>query len=141
MGTSCKTKLLRPRICLILLPPCKTSHNLTRTFPPSSIRMSWMDSWSRPKKHSATPPPLYLTVGSSVPYCHSCGRVISERIEETNEMKEKRREGQRIAEEREIVRKAARRGCAFGFVADGGTEEKGKKSERRMCEAVMKGAV
>lgn len=77
--TSCKTKLLRPRICLILLPPCKTSHNLTRTFPPSSIRMSWMDSWSRPKKHSATPPPLYLTVGSSVPYCHSCGRVISER--------------------------------------------------------------
>merc|ERR1711939_437483 len=290
-----KTKLLRPRICLILLPPCKTSHNLTRTFPPSSIRMSWMDSWPRPKKHSATPPPLYLTVGSSVPYCHSCGRVISERkkpsgptevkycssrcrnskpgpvdrkieatfakmldgataqslmagksdverdhgindadlqdgqkgddgmkrkrskkktekvtkgdhriivectevqevifqrgkdpeptaqgrsdipdmvpfgygsgkirppqsqnsingsiggekgraerIEETNEMKEKRREGQRIAEEREMVRKAARRGCAFGFVADGGTEEKGKKSERRMCEAVMKGAV
>lgn len=40
-----------------------------------------------------------------------------------------------------MVRKAARRGCAFGFVADGGTEEKGKKSERRMCEAVMKGAV
>ncbi|KAK3064577.1 hypothetical protein LTS18_005946 [Coniosporium uncinatum] len=23
--------------------------------------MSWMDSWSRPKKHAATPPPLYLT--------------------------------------------------------------------------------
>merc|ERR1712093_656043 len=65
----------------------------------------------------------------------------AERIEETNEMKEKRREGQRIAEEREMVRKAAGRGCAFGFVADGGTEEKGKKSERRMCEAVMKGAV
>ncbi|KAH7088384.1 hypothetical protein FB567DRAFT_548429 [Paraphoma chrysanthemicola] len=41
--------------------------------------MSWMDSWSRPGKHAATPPPLYLTVGDSVPYCHSCGRVISER--------------------------------------------------------------
>ncbi|KAL5120681.1 hypothetical protein ACEQ8H_001430 [Pleosporales sp. CAS-2024a] len=41
--------------------------------------MSWMDSWSRPAKHAATPPPLYLTVGDSVPYCHSCGRVIGER--------------------------------------------------------------
>lgn len=38
-----------------------------------------MDSWSRPNKHAATPPPLYLTVGDAVPYCHSCGRVISER--------------------------------------------------------------
>ncbi|KAI4927864.1 hypothetical protein J4E85_006377 [Alternaria conjuncta] len=41
--------------------------------------MSWMDSWSRPSKHAVTPPPLYLTVGDTVPYCHSCGRVISER--------------------------------------------------------------
>jgi hypothetical protein len=41
--------------------------------------MSWMDSWSRPNKHATTPPPLYLTVGDSVPYCHSCGRVIGER--------------------------------------------------------------
>lgn len=38
-----------------------------------------MDSWSRPSKHAATPPPLYLTVGDTVPYCHSCGRVIGER--------------------------------------------------------------
>ena len=38
-----------------------------------------MDSWSRPTKHAVTPPPLYLTVGDTVPYCHSCGRVISER--------------------------------------------------------------
>jgi hypothetical protein len=38
-----------------------------------------MDSWSRPSKHAVTPPPLYLTVGDTVPYCHSCGRVISER--------------------------------------------------------------
>lgn len=89
----------------------------------------------------------------------------AERIEETEDMKEKRREGQRRAEEREMVRKAARRGCAFGFVVEGdGGEEKwekregkskagkdGKKDaaakveegkeERRKCEAVMKGVV
>ncbi|KAF2133396.1 hypothetical protein P153DRAFT_363592 [Dothidotthia symphoricarpi CBS 119687] len=41
--------------------------------------MSWMDSWSRPNKHATTPPPLYLTVGDTVPYCHSCGRVIGQR--------------------------------------------------------------
>ena len=62
--------------------------------------MSWMDSWSRPTKvhvslegrpsidqrkvilifvqHAATPPPLYLTPGGeAIPYCHTCGRVIS----------------------------------------------------------------
>jgi hypothetical protein len=38
-----------------------------------------MDSWSRPSKSQATPPPLYLTAGDAVPYCHSCGRVISQR--------------------------------------------------------------
>jgi hypothetical protein len=90
----------------------------------------------------------------------------AERIEETEDMKEKRREGQRRAEEREMVRKAARRGCAFGFVVDSdGAEQKwekregktkvgkeGKKDaegkvdgeskeERRKCEAVMKGVV
>lgn len=58
----------------------------------------------------------------------------AERIEETDEMRAKRRQGQRRADEREMVRKAARRGCAFGFAVDG-------ESERRMCEAVMKGAV
>jgi hypothetical protein len=58
----------------------------------------------------------------------------AERIEETDEMKLKRREGQRRAEEREMVRKAARRGCAFGFAVVG---EEGK----RKCEAVMKGNV
>ncbi|PSN66746.1 hypothetical protein BS50DRAFT_573558 [Corynespora cassiicola Philippines] len=41
--------------------------------------MSWMDSWSRPSKHAATPPPLYLTSSDPIPYCHSCGRVISQR--------------------------------------------------------------
>ena len=30
-------------------------------------------------QHAATPPPLYLTSGADViPYCHTCGRVISE---------------------------------------------------------------
>lgn len=45
----------------------------------SSSKMSWMDSWSRPSKSQATPPPLYLTIGDAVPYCHSCGRLIGER--------------------------------------------------------------
>ncbi|KAM3066688.1 hypothetical protein ACMFMG_002398 [Clarireedia jacksonii] len=39
--------------------------------------MSWMDSWSRPTKHAAVPPPLYLTAGESVPYCLTCGRVMN----------------------------------------------------------------
>ncbi|KAF2747942.1 hypothetical protein M011DRAFT_466981 [Sporormia fimetaria CBS 119925] len=55
----------------------------------------------------------------------------AERGEETEEMKAKRMDGQRKAEEREMVRRAARRGCAFGFVGEDG--------ERRKCEAVMKG--
>ncbi|KIW85702.1 hypothetical protein Z517_01094 [Fonsecaea pedrosoi CBS 271.37] len=41
--------------------------------------MSWMDSWSRPGKHAAVPPPFYLTQGENVPYCRTCGRVISTR--------------------------------------------------------------
>lgn len=58
----------------------------------------------------------------------------AERLEETDEMKAKRREGQRRADEREMVRKAARRGCAFGFTVPG-------EEEKRKCEAVMKGVV
>ena len=38
--------------------------------------MSWMDSWSRPSANSKVPAPLYLS-GEEVPYCHTCGRVIS----------------------------------------------------------------
>ncbi|CAI6340058.1 unnamed protein product [Periconia digitata] len=44
----------------------------------TAAKMSWMDSWSRPSKSQATPPPLYLTT-PDVPYCRSCGRVISQR--------------------------------------------------------------
>lgn len=50
-----------------------------------SINMSWMDSWSRPSKHAATPPPLYsLPGGEATPYCHSCGRVIGSRRTQTS---------------------------------------------------------
>lgn len=39
-----------------------------------------MDSWSRPSKSQATPAPYYLLPGGeNTPYCHSCGRVISQR--------------------------------------------------------------
>lgn len=45
----------------------------------SIATMSWMDSWSRPRKSQPVPPPLYLTPGGeATPYCRSCGRVISE---------------------------------------------------------------
>jgi hypothetical protein len=47
--------------------------------------MSWMDSWSRPSKHAANPPPLYLLPGGeATPYCHSCGRVIGSRKSQTS---------------------------------------------------------
>ncbi|EMD00969.1 hypothetical protein BAUCODRAFT_190376 [Baudoinia panamericana UAMH 10762] len=46
--------------------------------------MSWMDSWSRPSKGQATPPPFYLTHGDQVPYCHTCGRVIGARRANTS---------------------------------------------------------
>lgn len=46
-----------------------------RTF---SITMSWMDSWSRPNKQSAVPPPLYLT-HPETKYCSACGRMIGAR--------------------------------------------------------------
>lgn len=37
-----------------------------------------MDSWSRPTKSQATPPPLYLTAPDTK-YCHTCGRMIGDR--------------------------------------------------------------
>src|SRR5688572_7039739 len=40
--------------------------------------MSWMDSWSRPGKSQPVPPPYYLTEPQTK-YCHTCGRIISER--------------------------------------------------------------
>ncbi|KAM0273999.1 hypothetical protein ACHAQH_008056 [Verticillium albo-atrum] len=58
----------------------------------------------------------------------------AERVGETDEMREKRNEGQKRAHERELVRCAARRGVVFGFVVDG-------QEKRRKCEAVMQGKV
>ncbi|TID14690.1 hypothetical protein E2P81_ATG08646 [Venturia nashicola] len=71
----------------------------------------------------------------------------AERTEETSEAAEKRREGQRVADEKEMVKRAARRGCVFGF--DGANNaEQGKKGKmessedgKRVCEAVMNGVV
>jgi len=62
----------------------------------------------------------------------------AERVEETEEMLEKRKEGLQRTHEREIVRCAARRGIAFGFVVQG--EDEGER-EHRKCEAVMQGKV
>jgi hypothetical protein len=88
-------------------------------------------------------------------------RSHAERIEETPEALAKRLEGQKRAEEREMVRRAARRAVVFGFatseVPTAAEDETGRKSKskskkvvgpgpkpvagRRMCEALMNGAV
>lgn len=92
----------------------------------------------------------------------------AEKIEESPEMLQKRREGQKRADERELVRCAARRLCAFGVVVDKlvagedakdkGAKGKGKgkgkggvsgddsgggggEEHRKKCEAVMSGNV
>ncbi|KAK6443198.1 hypothetical protein LTR95_000022 [Oleoguttula sp. CCFEE 5521] len=46
--------------------------------------MSWMDSWSRPSKSQPVPAPYYLTVGPSAKYCHTCGRIIGQRRQNTS---------------------------------------------------------
>ncbi len=60
-------------------------------------------------------------------------------------MLEKRRIGQRKANEKEMVKCAARRGVVFGFSVDGeGLEVSAggvRAGERRMCEAVVNGKV
>lgn len=73
----------------------------------------------------------------------------AERTEETEEAKARRKEGQKRAEEREMVRRAARRGCAFGFLVSeepthdrkGAKGAKQDAEQRRKCEAVMSGNV
>lgn len=62
----------------------------------------------------------------------------AERIDETDEMLEKRRQGQKKARQRETVRCAARRAVVFGLVAGDG---QGEGQDRRKCEAVMNGKV
>lgn len=94
----------------------------------------------------------------------------AEKIEESPEMLQKRLEGQKRADERELVRCAARRLCAFGISIDvsaavGGPKDKGLKGKgkgkgkgkagddddddevgeqqerRKKCEAMMSGSV
>ena len=87
----------------------------------------------------------------------------AERQDETPEQLTKRREGQRRAEQREMVRRAARRGVVFGFLVPETLQEqphldRGRskysavadskyqtaqppKVSRRKCEAVMNGSV
>ncbi|RYP55830.1 hypothetical protein DL771_012297 [Monosporascus sp. 5C6A] len=62
----------------------------------------------------------------------------AERAEETEEMARRRLDGLRRAQQKEMVRSAARRGVAFGFVLGGSS---GKEETRRKCEAVMLGKV
>lgn len=72
---------------LIRTPACSLALQLSRALSTSlglsgrrTAKMSWMDSWSRPSKHQATPAPYYLLPGGEgTPYCHSCGRVINSR--------------------------------------------------------------
>lgn len=63
----------------------------------------------------------------------------AERTDETEEMLERRKQGQQRAQEREMVRCAARRGVAFGFVVKQAEDD--QTEARRKCEAVMQGKV
>jgi hypothetical protein len=58
----------------------------------------------------------------------------AEREAESFEDAGKRMEGQKIADEKEAVKRAARRLCIFGVEGEGG-------QGRRMCEAVMQGKI
>ncbi|KAI0834055.1 hypothetical protein F5Y06DRAFT_279745 [Hypoxylon sp. FL0890] len=61
----------------------------------------------------------------------------AERGDETEENARRRLEGQRRAQQREMVRSAARRGVVFGFAVPGD----GGDTKPRKCEAVMQGKV
>ncbi|KAL1851689.1 hypothetical protein VTK73DRAFT_9380 [Phialemonium thermophilum] len=65
----------------------------------------------------------------------------AERIDETDEMREKRRLGLKAVREKEMVRAAARRGVVFGFLVEGGGDGDRSPPRRVKCEAVMQGKV
>ncbi|KAI8624259.1 hypothetical protein F5Y19DRAFT_467903 [Xylariaceae sp. FL1651] len=66
----------------------------------------------------------------------------AEKIEETEEMARRRIEGQKRAQQKEMVRCAARRGVVFGFIAgDQASADGNSENSRRKCEAVMQGKV
>lgn len=56
----------------------------------------------------------------------------AEREPETAQATEKRLQGQQVAEQRELVKRAARRGVVFGFRVE-------DKEDRRKCEILMNG--
>ncbi|CAN8101129.1 unnamed protein product [Discula destructiva] len=67
----------------------------------------------------------------------------AERVAETEDMLEKRREGMRRVRQREMVRCAARRLVVFGALVaqDDGAKGKRESEQERKCEAVMLGKV
>ncbi|KAI0141188.1 hypothetical protein F4776DRAFT_553658 [Hypoxylon sp. NC0597] len=65
----------------------------------------------------------------------------AERSSETKENARRRLEGQRKAQQREMVRSAARRGVVFGFAVSVGGDGDGGGTQSRKCEAVMQGKV
>lgn len=60
--------------------------------------MSWMDSWSRPNKSSAIPPPLYITDPNAL-YCRSCGRIISDRKSHNRSASKSNHKGAELAQQ------------------------------------------
>lgn len=87
-------------------------------------------------------------------------RGWAEKVEESPVDRDKRREGQKKAEEREMVRRAMRRGIAFGFIVEGDATEarldsksskrRGSRSDKgdtdqvpmkKKCEALMNGTI
>ena len=64
----------------------------------------------------------------------------AEEGQESEDAVVRRKEGMKAAEEKERVKRAARRGVVFGFVVEGLDGEDGSHA-RRKCEAVMKGQV
>lgn len=70
----------------------------------------------------------------------------AEKGEETDEAAARRKEGLRVTEEKERVKRAARRGVVFGFAVEdeknAGEREKIDGGQvRRKCEAIMQGKV
>ncbi|KAK3068406.1 hypothetical protein LTR53_014048 [Teratosphaeriaceae sp. CCFEE 6253] len=102
-----------------------------------------------PVKDRVRPPQTQSDVNFSV----GGERGWAEKIEETPEMLAKRREGQKRAEEKEMIKCGARRAVAFGLLVDAQPDEprkKGKKVHdqdptatpakvRRKCEALVRG--
>lgn len=74
----------------------------------------------------------------------------AEITEETSDMLQKRREGQKRAEDLELIKRAARRAVVFGMLVEADNAPTGRKSRvdqeqqtqvRKKCEALMSGKV